>query len=234
MKGDMIKPKPGAGKEKPWDQDRLRWVLVPHVIHGVVPKVMFGFLQMLQITQGVHVCVVSAHVLGKCEPWPTLLAVRYEGKSSKVGETSPGIASLPHLGRLFDPAPGARTGLIPMDGPEASLHPFLHQLQVVKVLFNAAVLRFAERSSRLVDSRRPSLPSSLQDLNLRSVQDSLRSKRCLFAREGVPCTVAAPEMNRLAEEAGCCSFPPKIVVRFGSGHIPRTQRAPLLKPCLLQ
>lgn len=128
MKGDMIKAELGTEKAKPWDPDSLTWVLVPHVRCRVVPKVKFVFLQMLQITQGVHVCVVSAHVLGKREPWPMMLVVHSEGKSSEMGETSSGIASMPHLGRWFDPAPGARAELIPLDGLDASLHPFLHQL----------------------------------------------------------------------------------------------------------
>lgn len=128
MKGDVIKTEPGAGKAKPWGLGSLTWVLVPHVLCRVVPRVKFGFLQMFQITQGVHVCVVFAHVLGKREPWPMMLVVHSEGKSSEMGETSSGIASMPHLGRRFDPAPGARAELIAMDGLDASLHPFLHQL----------------------------------------------------------------------------------------------------------
>lgn len=84
--------------------------------------------------------VVSAHVLGKHEPQPVLLAVCSMGKSSKMGETSAGIMSVPHLDRLFDPVPGARTGVISMSWAGAIACRLFHQLSVVKVLPNAIVL----------------------------------------------------------------------------------------------
>lgn len=87
MKGDGTKAELAAGKAKPRGRDRVRWVLVPHVHRRAVPKIIFGFLQMLQISQGVSVRVVSAHALGKREPWPALLVVCSESKSSEMGGT---------------------------------------------------------------------------------------------------------------------------------------------------
>lgn len=113
MKGDGTKAD-GQRKAKAQGQVRALLVLGPHVHHRVVPKGVFVFLLMWQISQGVSVCVVSAHDLGKCEPQPVLFAVYSNGKSSKMGEASPGIVSVSHLDRLSDPVPGARTGVIPV------------------------------------------------------------------------------------------------------------------------
>lgn len=91
-----------------------RTVLTPDCHHRMVPKVILGLLQILQISWGVSVVVISTPVLGKCEPQPALLLLCSKGKeSSRMGEMSwDGVSAF--LGRLFDPVPGARTGVIPL------------------------------------------------------------------------------------------------------------------------
>lgn len=113
MKSDGTKAD-GQRKAKPWGEVRALSVLGPLVHQRVVPKGVFVFLLMWQISQGVSMCVVSARDRGKCEPRPVLFVIYSKGKSSKMGETSSGIVAMPHLDRLFDPVPGARTGVIPV------------------------------------------------------------------------------------------------------------------------
>lgn len=98
--------------------------LAPHVHHRVVPKIIFGVLQMLQIIQGVSVCVVSAHVLAKCEPQPALLVVCSKGKSSEMEGTSVRTVSMPHWVGCLIQSLEQGLELSPRDGLEGSLHPF--------------------------------------------------------------------------------------------------------------
>lgn len=95
---------------------------------------MCGFLQMLQISQGVSGHVISAYVLGERDPRPALLVVCSKGESSTVGETSLGIVSVPHLDRLFIQSLEQGLGLSPYDALEASLHPFSIRYELSRCL----------------------------------------------------------------------------------------------------
>lgn len=61
-------------------------MLAPDFHHRVVPKVVLGFLQILQISWGVSECVVSTPVLGKCEPQPDLFLLCFSGKVAGWGK----------------------------------------------------------------------------------------------------------------------------------------------------
>lgn len=123
MKGDGTKAERDTGKAKPWGQERARSVLAPHVHRRVVPKVIFGFWQMLQISQGVSVCVVSAHILGKRKPRPALLVV-CRGKAAKWGKHHQGSCLYHTWTGCLIQSLEQGLDLSPCDRLEASLHPF--------------------------------------------------------------------------------------------------------------
>lgn len=97
-------------------------MLAPDFHHRVVPKVVLGFLQILQISWGVSECVVSTP-LGSVSLSQTCSCSASVGKQQDGGNiTRDGVSAL--LDRLFDPSPEQGLQLSPCERLEASLHPF--------------------------------------------------------------------------------------------------------------